>query len=46
MLMFARFFKKLKPKAIFRAAAWDASGHGKRLKYWNPSDISICKGVF
>jgi lambda family phage portal protein len=40
--MMFRFFKKLKPKALFRAvSAWDSAGHGKRLSYWNPGDSSI-----
>jgi lambda family phage portal protein len=35
-------YLQFKPKALFRAAsAWDSSGHGKRLSYWNPGDSSI-----
>jgi lambda family phage portal protein len=39
--MFGRFFRKHKPKLLFKATGWDASGHGKRLDYWRPSDGSI-----
>lgn len=37
-----RFFKKRnKHKTLFRMSGWDASGHSKRLSYWNPSDSSV-----
>lgn len=36
-----KFLKKFHKRKSILASAWDASGHGKRMSYWNPGDASI-----